>query len=265
MQSEKSIEIDGRIGCAPPRLRNRNRRPHAIVIRLRKRNDDVEPVGRPALKQHHQLLLVRHRRRRHRALQKRRHRAEPNHGDSALLQKISPRKPQPSHSFAAFMTHVAPLITIAAETPAHRAPIPPRPPNPRASPDHPASLAPPEDYPTASPASPPLSVLFVPRGTLAPRDPARLWPRSTYPRRAATRCRCAPRALCCPPAPTNSLAGSATLLCSPTRLLCPSTPWAAGIDRAARRCGRSTAPAASAYPHRRQERAPSIPPARTAS
>src|SRR5229473_1808589 len=218
MQAEKSVEIDGCIGCAPPRLRNRNRRPHSVIIRLRKRNDDVEPVGRPALKQHHQLLLVRHRRRRHRALQKRRHRAEPNHGDSALLQKISPRKPQPSHSFAAFMTHVAPLITIAAETPAHRAPIPPRPPNPRASPDHPASPAPPADYPTASPASPPLSVLFGRRETFAPRDPARLWHRPMPPHRAGTQCRCAIRAPCCPPAPANSSAGSAALPCSPTRL-----------------------------------------------
>src|SRR5216683_1383969 len=247
MQSEKSIEIDGRIGCAPPRLRNRNRRPHAIVIRLRKRNDDVEPVGRPALKQHHQLLLVRHRRRRHRALQKRRHRAEPNHGDSALLQKIPPRKPQPTHALATSMTHIAPLITIAAETPARPAPIPPQLPNPLASPDHPASLALPADYPTASPASPPLSVLFGRRETLAPRDPARLWPRSTHPRRAATRCRYATRALCCPPAPANNSAGSAALPCSPKRPLCPNIPWAAGTDRGARRCGRSTAPAASAY------------------
>src|SRR5260370_17516094 len=155
MQSEEAVEIDSRIGCATARLRNRDRGPHAVIVRLRKRNDDVQPVGRAALKQHHQLLLVRHRRRRHRALQKRRHRAEPNHGDSALLQKISPRKPQPSHSFAAFMTHVAPLITIAAETPARPAPIPPQLPNPLASPDHPPSLAPPADYPPAFPPSPP--------------------------------------------------------------------------------------------------------------
>src|SRR5712692_7469175 len=110
MQPEKPIEIDGGIGCTPPRLRNRDRRPHAIVIRLRKRNDDVESVRRPALKQHHKLLLVRHRCRRHRALQKRRHRAEPNHGDSPLLQKISPRKPQPSHALATSMTHVTPHL-----------------------------------------------------------------------------------------------------------------------------------------------------------
>src|SRR6266852_5216508 len=112
MQPEESVEIDSRIGCATSRLRNRDRRSHAVIVWLRKSNDDVEPVGRPALKQHHKLLLVRHRRRRHRALQKRRHRAEPNHGDSALLQKIPPRKLQPANTFATSMTHIAPHLGV---------------------------------------------------------------------------------------------------------------------------------------------------------
>src|SRR5712691_5058706 len=265
MQSKESIEIDGRIACAAPRLRNRNRRSHAIVVWLRKRHHDVQTVRRSALKQHHQLFLVRHRRHRHRALQKRRHRAELNQRHSTLLQKIPPRKPQPAHAFATFMTHIAPLIPIAAETPARPAPTPPQLRNLHASPDHPASLAAPADYPIVFPASPPSSVLFVHRETLALRDSARLWHRSMPPRRARTRYRSATRALCCPPAPANNSAGSAALPCSPTRPLCPNTPWEAGTDRAARQCARSTAPTASACPRRRQERAPWIPPVRTAS
>src|SRR5258707_667435 len=209
MQPEESVEIDSRIGCATSGLRNRDRRPHAVIVWLRKRNDDVQPVGRPALKQHHQLLLVRHRRRRHRALQKRRHRAQPNHGDSALLQKISPRKPQPTHALATSMTHIAPLITIAAETPSRSAPIPPQLQNPLASPDHPVSLHPHAYYQPAFPPSPPLTARFLPRETLAPRNPAPLGPRTMRPPQPATKCRCAPRALCCPPAPANNSAGSA--------------------------------------------------------
>src|SRR5260370_10944157 len=110
MQSEKSIQINRRISRAAPRLRNRNRRPQPVIILLGEGNYDVQPIRRPALKQHHKLLLVRHRSRRCRALQKRRHRAQPDQSNPALLQKIPPRKLQSSRAFATFVTHVAPLL-----------------------------------------------------------------------------------------------------------------------------------------------------------
>src|SRR6266446_4266045 len=105
MQPEITIQIDRRVRHATPRLRNRNRRPQPVVVWLREGNYDVQAVGGAALEQHHQLLLVWHRGRRSRALQKRRHRAHPHQRDSTLLQKIPPRKPQSSYALATFMAH----------------------------------------------------------------------------------------------------------------------------------------------------------------
>src|SRR5256884_3026292 len=99
MQTEKSVEVDRRIGAAALRLRNRDGWAHAIVIGFAKRHDDVQPIGRAALEEHDQLLFARHRCRGDRALKKRGHGAQPHHGHAALLQKIPPREFQPSHAF----------------------------------------------------------------------------------------------------------------------------------------------------------------------
>jgi hypothetical protein len=65
------------------------------------------------LKQHDKLLLPCPRRRRYRALQKRRHSAQPNHRHATLLQKIPPRKFQPANAFATFVTHVSLALLTA--------------------------------------------------------------------------------------------------------------------------------------------------------
>src|SRR5439155_17757029 len=69
-------------------------------------HDDVQAVCRAALKQHHELLLVGHRRRRDGTLQKRGHCAEADHRHAALLQKISPRKFKTAYTFATLATHL---------------------------------------------------------------------------------------------------------------------------------------------------------------
>src|SRR6059058_1210565 len=50
MQTEKSVEVDRRIGAAALRLRNRDGWAHAVVIGFAKRHDDVQPIGRAALR-----------------------------------------------------------------------------------------------------------------------------------------------------------------------------------------------------------------------
>jgi len=86
-----------RVRAATLGLRNRDCRPHAVVIGFTEGHDDVQAVCRAALKQHDELLLVRHRRRLpRRAAKNAGHRAEANHGHAALLQgntavKISDR------------------------------------------------------------------------------------------------------------------------------------------------------------------------------
>src|SRR5207244_13268407 len=57
MQTEKSVEVDRRIGAAALRLRNRDGWAHAVVIGFAKRHDDVQPIGRAALEEHDQLLF----------------------------------------------------------------------------------------------------------------------------------------------------------------------------------------------------------------
>ena len=47
MQPEESVEIDHLV------LRNRNARPHRIVVLLAIGNHDVEPIRRATLKDHH--------------------------------------------------------------------------------------------------------------------------------------------------------------------------------------------------------------------
>jgi hypothetical protein len=105
MQAEESVEVDRGIGPAALRLGNRNARAQAVIIRLGKRNHDVQAVRGPALKQHYELLLPGHGGSRDRPLQKRRHGAQANHRHAALLQKIPPRKLQSSNAFTTFMAH----------------------------------------------------------------------------------------------------------------------------------------------------------------
>src|SRR6185437_5294661 len=59
MQSEESIEIDGR-ELSRRRTRNSNRRTHGVVRLLAVRHDDVQTVRCAALKKHHQALLSRY-------------------------------------------------------------------------------------------------------------------------------------------------------------------------------------------------------------
>src|SRR5438445_6475798 len=47
MQTEKSVEVDRRIGAAALRLRNRDGWAHAVVIGFAKRHDDVQPIAIP--------------------------------------------------------------------------------------------------------------------------------------------------------------------------------------------------------------------------
>src|SRR5204863_922540 len=105
VQTEKSVQVDRRIRAAELGLRNSNRRTHAVIIRFAKGHNDVQAVRRAALKQHHELLLVGHRRRRDGTLQKRGHRAEADHRYAALLQEIPPREFQTAHAFATLVTH----------------------------------------------------------------------------------------------------------------------------------------------------------------
>src|SRR6266446_5036085 len=105
VQSEESVQVDRRVRAATLRLGNRNCGPHAVVIGLAKRHNNVQAVSRAALKQHDELLLVRHRRRGDGALQKRGHRAEADHGHAALLQKIPPREFQTAYTLTASITH----------------------------------------------------------------------------------------------------------------------------------------------------------------
>ena len=91
MKTEETVEVKCSVRTAAARLRNRDRRPQMVVIRLSEWNDDVQAVHRAALKQHDHLFLARRRRRRNSALQERRQRGHAQHRDPAVLQKISPR------------------------------------------------------------------------------------------------------------------------------------------------------------------------------
>src|SRR6266567_8535368 len=76
MQTKESVQVDRGISIQlgvckyKPRtpaatlgLRNGNRRTQAIIIRFAEGHDDIQAVSRAALKQHDELLLVRHGRR----------------------------------------------------------------------------------------------------------------------------------------------------------------------------------------------------------
>src|SRR5262249_26575131 len=60
MQAEKSVEVDGGIVYAALRRRNRNAGAHAVVIGFAERHDDVQSIRGTPLKEHDELLLVRH-------------------------------------------------------------------------------------------------------------------------------------------------------------------------------------------------------------
>src|SRR4029077_7491858 len=105
MQTKKSVRVDRRIRAATLGRGNRNGGTHTVIIRLAKRHDDIQAVGRAALKQHHELLLVWHRSGSHGALQKRRHGAQTYHRHTALLQEISPRESQVPNAFATLVLH----------------------------------------------------------------------------------------------------------------------------------------------------------------
>src|SRR5256885_3726565 len=108
MEPKESVQINGRIVCAPSWLRDRNRRTQAVVIRLTKWNNNVESVGGAALKQNNGLLFSCGRwRGRNCALQESGHRAKTNHRDAALLQEISPRKFQLPHALATSIAHAS--------------------------------------------------------------------------------------------------------------------------------------------------------------
>src|SRR6266851_83258 len=218
MQAKKSVEVDRRITTQlgvckyKPRtpaatlwLRNRDGRTQAVIIRFAKGHHDIQSVRRAALKKHHELLVVRHGRRGHGALQKRGHGAQANHRDSALFQEIAARKFEPAHAFAAFVTHGV-LITFF-EIPVRPGPIPRPRPDPPACADHrawPAKLA---DYRVVSRASQPWSAPLVRREKLAPRGRARFSGQPRNPCPAAKSHRCARRASCFPRAPGNNSAG----------------------------------------------------------
>src|SRR5258708_39049650 len=90
MQTEKSIKVDRCSRAAALGLWNGDRGTHAIVIGFAEGHDDIQAVGRAALKQYDELLLVGHRSGGYGALQKRGHRAQADHGHAALLQEIAP-------------------------------------------------------------------------------------------------------------------------------------------------------------------------------
>src|SRR5260370_19610451 len=218
MQAKKSVEVDRcitiqlgvckykpRTPAATLWLWNRDALTHAVIIRFAEGHDDIQSVRRAALKKHHELLLVRHGRRGHGALQKRGHRAQANHRHSALFQEIAARKLEPAHAFAAFVTHGV-LITFF-EIPVRPAPIPRPRPDPPACADHrdwPAKLA---DYRVVSQASQPWASPLVRPEKLPPRARERFshQPRNPYP--VAKSHRCARRASCFPRAPGNNSAG----------------------------------------------------------
>src|SRR6266700_7996377 len=218
MQAKKSDEVDGcitiqlgvckykpRTPAATLWLRNRDGRTHAVIIRFAEGNHDSQTVRRATLKKHDELLLVRHGRRGHGALQKRGHRTQADHRHSALFQEIPARKLEPAHAFAAFVTHSV-LITFS-EIPARPAPIPRPRPDPPACADHrawPAKLA---DYPVVSRASQPWSAWLVRRERLARRGRARFSHQPRNPCPAAKSHRCARRASCFPRAPGNNSIG----------------------------------------------------------
>src|SRR6266576_4706348 len=145
MQTEKSVKVDRRIRAATLGLWNRNGRTHTVIIRLAKRHDDIQAVGRAALKQHHELLLRRHRSGSHGPLQKRRHGAQTYHRHTALLQEISPRKSQVPDAFTTLVLHGnLSCPTSVFEIPGRPAPTRRRRPDPPACADHqawPARLA----------------------------------------------------------------------------------------------------------------------------
>jgi Protein of unknown function (DUF1800) len=88
MQSEKSIQIDNLL------LRNSNRRPHLEIRRLGVWDDNIQPICRPALKDHHQLLPAHTgcgRLRHHRARQEARYRRRPHQSQRSVLQESSTR------------------------------------------------------------------------------------------------------------------------------------------------------------------------------
>ena len=57
MQSEKAVKVHGAIRFAAARFRDRNGRTQAVIILFAEGNDDVESVGRAALKQYDELLF----------------------------------------------------------------------------------------------------------------------------------------------------------------------------------------------------------------
>ena len=91
VQAEEAIEVHGGQVAAIARSRNRNRRAHAIIVRLAERHHDVQAVRGAALKQHDEFLLAGTcSRRSNRALQKCRERAHSQHRDSAALDENPP-------------------------------------------------------------------------------------------------------------------------------------------------------------------------------
>ncbi len=84
MQSEKSIQIENLL------LRNGDRRPHLEIGRFGVRDDNIQPIRRAALKDHHQLLATRARRRRlrhHCARQEARNRRRAHQRQGSVLQE----------------------------------------------------------------------------------------------------------------------------------------------------------------------------------
>src|SRR5271165_432311 len=189
VQSEKSVQIQRCFVASALWLGDCNRRAHPVIIRLAKRNHDIQSIRRTALEQHHQLLFSLRWSRRDRALQECWDRAEADHGDSALLHEIPPRKFRWPRSLAALIVHKysfgvhrsaaafarqatasnSRLATvtqtakararsrtakfIVAETLVRPELVPLPLPGPLVSPDHPVSLVPLAGSPTASLAS----------------------------------------------------------------------------------------------------------------
>src|SRR6266436_10064907 len=83
MQAEEAVEVHGGALRSVPRLGNRNRWTNAVIILFTEWDNDVQSVGGAALEDDDQFLLVRHGRRRHRALQERGNCAHADHGHAA--------------------------------------------------------------------------------------------------------------------------------------------------------------------------------------
>ena len=83
MQPEESIEIKHSLA------RNIDAGPHRVILRFTVRHHNVQPIGRPALKNHDQPLGARTglRRAHGRTSQKARHRRRPDDGQRAVAKK----------------------------------------------------------------------------------------------------------------------------------------------------------------------------------